>query len=371
MNTFVTTEFKELLDSIPQANTNPPINTIAHIFRHEQKENFISDWLAFLLNPEYIGTTEPLVALLQLASAVSPAAICDVSILREAAFEDQRRIDFIIETDSHIIGIENEIWSDLQKNQLRDYETQLKKMADTSKKELILILLYPQRNEFCNSLKKDKQYGFNLVTYEDLVCEFKQIRLNIFENLRAAVLMEDFILHMEEYIMKEPLNTEFNLDMWRFEVDNREKLNKLKAALKAESEQFNTYIKNRIEALVSDRDDWEIRTTQFYVQLYKKSWDKCQVHFELLKKEGDGLVPSELTVVLHTCERRSEPRTAKLWEMGNSTEEKIAIRYDSQENFESDMGRVFEALENLIQKNTDKIDFELNSSPKVSFKSLK
>ena len=57
MNTFVTSEFRELLEAVPKSRSMSPTNTIAHIFRHEQKENFISDWLAFLLNPEYIGST--------------------------------------------------------------------------------------------------------------------------------------------------------------------------------------------------------------------------------------------------------------------------------------------------------------------------
>jgi hypothetical protein len=93
MKTFVTTEFEKLLEKIPQSRANLPTNTIAHIFRHEHKENFISDWLAFLLNPEYTGSEEPLAALLQLAFVTSSVDFDDVSILREVAFEDKRRID--------------------------------------------------------------------------------------------------------------------------------------------------------------------------------------------------------------------------------------------------------------------------------------
>ena len=52
MNEFATAEFKALLDSMPRSRVSSPTNTIAHIFRHEHKENFISDWLAFLLNPD-------------------------------------------------------------------------------------------------------------------------------------------------------------------------------------------------------------------------------------------------------------------------------------------------------------------------------
>ena len=192
------------------------------------------------MNPDFVGSTEPLNALLQLASATTPVDLYDISISREVSFEDKRRIDFIIETGSHIIGIENKIWSDLQQNQLSDYRSRLKSRATKSKKELMLILLYPRRNRCCSTLTKAALFGFNSVTYEDLVFEFKQIRLNIFKNLRAVVLMEDFILHMEEYIMKE-FDIKSNLAMWQFEKENRDRINALQTALKESHNQFNEY----------------------------------------------------------------------------------------------------------------------------------
>ena len=184
--------------------------------------------------------------------------------------------------------------------------------------------------------------------------------------------MEDFIVHMEEYIMKESLNSEIHLDMWQFEKANRDRLKELKSALKDSNEQFNNYIKERMQALICNRDpqeEWEIRSTPTYIQLFKKQWDACQVHFELLRAENDGFAPGELKVVLHTQECRKEPRTENLWKMGKGTEESIKISYSSQEDFKRSMSEVFEHLKVLIDKYTDNIDLEMNATNKVPYSS--
>ena len=360
-------QFIELLEQMPAANIMPPANTIGHIFRHEEKENFISYWLAFLLNPEYTGNSEPLSALLQLAEASGTVDLSNVSIVRESVLEDKRRIDFIIETSSHIIGIENKIWSGLQENQLEDYRKELVKKAKTDGKDVVLILLYPQRNTCCKNLKKEELFGFKPVTYEDLVSEFKHIRFNIFDNLRATVLMEDFIIHMEEYIMKDSSNAAINWDMWQFEAVHRDRIQELRQALKGSRAQFDKYIEDRMDAIIRGRDDqdqWEKYMSGTYFQLYKTSWRNGLAHFELLKTTPDDLAPQELIVVLHTHEYKKEWRTDYLRDLGKQIGEKtFKIRYESQEEFEKSMDLIFDALTDLVNTYTDTIDTEMIKKP--------
>ena len=362
-------KFIDLLEQMPTANITPPTNTIGHIFRHERKENFISDWLAFLLNPEYAGNAEPLSALLELASVTEPVDLSNVSIVRENVFEDKKRIDFFIETNSHIIGIENKILSDFQHNQLKGYRTQLSQKSEQVGKKLLLILLYPRRNTFCSRLEKKKYYDFRPVTYEDLVSEFKRIRFSVFDNLRATVLMEDFIAHMEEYIMQETNNTTLNLEMWGFEATKRAELQKLKASLKNSKEQFNHYIANKLDSVIcnrSDREQWKKTITNTYFQLYKGEWEKYQIHFELLKTVQDDFVPSELNVVLHTHEYKKVLRTKDLWTLGaKAGDKRFRIRYTSQDAFKKDMDAIFQALEELINEYTETIDSEIVKSEVV------
>lgn len=357
-------KFIELIEQMPLTKTNPPTNTIAHIFHHEQKENFISDWLAFLINPEYTGSTEPLTALLKLAVGTEQIDISDVSIFREYTFEDQRRIDFLIETGDYLIGIENKIWSDLQDRQLEDYKAQLSSPKVLNGRQLILILLYPKRNSSLPTNSPEHLHSFLTVTYEDLIDEFKKIRFSIFENLRATVMMEDFILHMEEYIMAESNKSTVNLDMWHFETAYQDKLHTLKASLKESKEQFSKYIADRMHQIVKDQgggDEWNIATYNTYFQLYKSGWENHQVHFELLKQ--DEFAAREFDVVLHTNERKKIARTKALssleFEAGKKT---FPISYASQADFERTMDAVFSELDAMVAKYTGIIDMEIAKS---------
>lgn len=363
-------DFTKLLENMPQQKITPPSNTIAHIFRHDYKENFISDWLAFLLTPEYTDSTQPLTALLKRALGYEPDDLADVSVYREYTFEDNRRIDFYIETSNYVIGIENKIWSDLQPNQLSDYEKQLSSNVPLGGRELVLILLCPQSNPYC--MDPSLQLGaFKRITYEDLVAEFKQIRFNLFENLRAAFLLEDFIVHMEEYIMQNPNKTTSNLEMWRFEADYKEKLQDLLARFEASKKQFSTYIAERLSAVVDDRADREAwaspsvhaNTKECYFQLFKTSWTEAQVHFELVN--GDKFPPTELQVVLHTRERGKTGKTQELYDLqtvvADYMQEKYGrdvfpIHYGTETAFEESMDEIFAAIKDLITQFTQKVD---------------
>ena len=366
MEIYTIESFEKLLNAIPESPSKVPTNTIAHIFRNEEKENFISDWLAFLLNPEYTGSTEPLSALLELASVTETVDVSDISIIREYAFKDQRRIDFLIETSSHIIGIENKIWSGLQKDQLKDYQDQLSKDEVLKGRTLIMILLYPQRNKSLPIHSAEDLCSFRPVTYEDLVAEFRKIKFNIFDNLRATVLMEDYIVHMEEYIMKETSDAAVNWDMWHFEAEHRDRITELKRSLKDSRNQFDKYIADRMDAITrnrEDRDQWKKTMTGTYFQLYKTNWKNGLVHFELLKTTQDDLVPKKLKVVLHTHERKKEWRTDQLRGLGEQIgEQEFGICYKSPKEFETSMDKVFEELERLVKTYTEQIDIEIAKS---------
>ena len=120
---FDTKLFKDFLAKAPIVNLKTPTVTFGTIFKHEHKENFISDWLAYLLDPNNIGTTEPLECFINIAHADENYTIdfSEVNIQREYVFqESKRRIDFLITTPSHIIGIENKIWSKQLENEFKN-----------------------------------------------------------------------------------------------------------------------------------------------------------------------------------------------------------------------------------------------------------
>ena len=128
----------------------PPTHSLAHIFNKKPpgNENFVSYWLAFLLNAPVFGSNEPLRALLRLAGIKLPKkfASTDISFTRERKFQNKKRIDFFIDMPDFIIGIENKIGTTAGQNQLEDYSDSLidisrKKMK---KKSPILYYLTPE-----------------------------------------------------------------------------------------------------------------------------------------------------------------------------------------------------------------------------------
>lgn len=358
--------FVKLLNVLPKKEVIPPTNTLAHIFGKDYKENFISDWLAFLFNPEFMDNSEALKSLLELALKSEVHDVSDVKILREHTFSDNRRIDFLIETKEYIIGIENKIWSGLQENQLFDYEKQLLSLSQLKSKEAVLILLCPKANKIYSD--SHLLLGeFKIISYENLVEKFKHIRLNPFKNIRANLLMEDFITHMEEYIMQGESKAIKNLEMWNFQRNHKDDINKLLNSIEASKKQFGDFINEKITAIAPNEDEWETsihaNAKDPYFQLYKSNWKKSQVHFELLKK-GE-FPPSDLQIVLHTREKGKTGKTEDLYRLQEVVTEYLyskyckdsfPISYENEKEFEESMAIIFEILETLIKKFTPEID---------------
>ena len=122
-------KLKTFFESLPKKRIKNPSDTFAHIFRHDYKENFISDWLAYLLNPEKMGTEEPLLAFFKITKTDScELKFLDLVIEREYDLEDCGRIDLYLESESIIMGIENKINSGFTStNQLDKYYRKIKK----------------------------------------------------------------------------------------------------------------------------------------------------------------------------------------------------------------------------------------------------
>ena len=375
---FMITEFKEMFEIMPEASIKQLTNTLAHIFRHDYKENFISDWLAFLLNPIYMETVEPLERLLHRAGFYDfNANLSDeIEIEREYTFADGRRIDFLIHINDQIIAIENKIWSGLQDNQLKDYSKQIR---DLCKKEGIntyyCVFLCPQKNQIFTDKENISFFDFKTITYEDLINDFKEIRLNCINNLRAAVLMQDFITHTEEYIVSNN-----SLDINIFETLNfineySDKIEKLNAQVKSSREIFDKNIKAKmIELAPKDENKWDVNQNNgYYYQLYQDYWNKeHQVHFELLPVKIDGkniFPPQELQLVLHTREKHKTKDTM-LYKLQDEFQkylrdkqgsDKFYISYTSETEYNSSINRIMAVLKECIEVFASEIEKAIKS----------
>ena len=371
-------EFEELISNYQDMNfalVKTPTNTIARILNIEHKENLISDWIAFLLDPRSLGRPEVLNGLLAISRyKYSIQATDDVKIHREYTFSNQRRIDFYIETSELIIGIENKIWSDLGYHQLDDYSKSLKKIADEKTKSVCEILLYPSKNK-CESIGKvengkDKT-SFSLVTYEEFAKMLKDIRINFIDNMRFSFLLQDFIAYVEEYLMEN--NEDFNFELYSFLYENKEQISKIEENKKIARQQFSDMMKKKIYEKYSDLE-WEIYAPGpgNYFQLYKlssKGWGASDVHYELLP-EGDKFPYSRVHVVLHTHENKFLSNNSEyLRNLPEEVAKFLKDKYGSDifeldykngsEGYMKSLDAVVKALDLIAKKYTILIDNEL------------
>lgn len=369
--------FRQLIEEVKKqfhdCNVNPPTNTIAHIFRKESQENFISDWIAYLIDPVSFGNAEPLSALLEVAGfddCIDKNGIIEIS--REKTFDDQRRIDFYIETEELIIGIENKIWSGLGYHQLKDYSKSLEKLSNG--KEIRKILLLPQNNTSIDLSENNSDIsvsGFVSVTYEDFVNALKKLQINFIENLRSSFLLQDFITYVEEYFMDSNVDIKKNFDMVSFLFEHKNQLNELETCKNNLQTQFAKSVVKKL-AETFDEEIWKINTpkTSSYFQLFKGQWDTLQVHFELLPTERFPY--KSIRVVLHTREGK-EPRnnrTEELYNLQVKVENHIMEKYGQKEfeldyengleSYNKSLDKVFSVLKDIVEEFTDTIDHEIS-----------
>lgn len=370
--------FRQLIEELNKqfhdCNVNPPTNTIAHIFRKESQENFISDWIAYLIDPVSFGNAEPLSALLEVAGfddCIDKNEIIEIS--REKTFDDQRRIDFYIETEELIIGIENKIWSGLGYHQLKDYSKSLEKLSNG--KEIRKILLLPQNNTSINLSKNNSDIsvsGFVSVTYEDFVNALRKLQINFIENLRSSFLLQDFITYVEEYFMNSNVDKKKNFDMASFLFEHKKLIKELESCRNNLQTQFVESVEKKL-AETFDEEIWEINfpRTGSYFQLFKKQsgWG-APVHFELYPT--DGFPCKSILVVLHTREGKNarNNKTERLYNLQVEVEDFVQKKYGQKEfeldyengleSYNKSLDKVFSVLKDIVEEFTDTIDNEIS-----------
>lgn len=274
--------------------------TMPCIFGKEYAENFISDWLCYILDPELNGVGyEPLNTLLKLAGTSEidrDVEYVDLEKAREHTFDDgsRSRIDFLIpvfdrETEElrYYIAIENKIHSTEGENQTEKYYKKVEKLTGKPNSKNIYIFLYVSGQEAENRYFKN-------VRYENLIKGFKAIPVSFDDDPRRTFLFQEFITHIEEYILSDDLQLPDN----SFELLKNGR--KIKAAFGADKDNpilkkayeecmnikghiYNMIYKQLSEKL-SENGGWTVYKSKrnVYIQIFKESWEKHKIHYEII-----------------------------------------------------------------------------------------
>ena len=281
-------EFFEEISALPADDFRERVYTMPYIFGKEYKENFISDWLAFVLNPQINGIgAEPVKALLRIAGYDDiPADELFFNmggegsgrLCREYPLGENGRIDFLINVYSSAgdaenvlfrVAIENKIGAWEGAGQTEKYYSYIEgmKRAEDSIYENVYIFLTPNgTSPVCK--------GFKPVSYGDFIPELKKIPIDFTSDFRKAFLVNEFILHMEGIMESNKLN------------DADFVLIKYAETLKKAEERYDRLLEifynelGGMEFLSSD--DWKTNypNGKRYWQCYKEGWNN--IHYEIV-----------------------------------------------------------------------------------------
>jgi hypothetical protein len=234
----------KLLDEImvlPLVDEAKP--TLLEISGYPHYENVCSNILAFFFDPEQPhGLDQCLVKSLMLTDDWYDVDHSEIIVEREVTTVQGNRIDLIIESDSHLIAIENKIFHSLS-NPFDDYILYLKQRLSGSDKQLHTIIL-------------------TLLPHED-ISEFKVITYdNFFESLKKTIggyainadskflgFLFDFIVTMEN-LNKEP---EMDDQVEELMTSRKQDVKKVIDLVK----NYKAHLRNRTTAL-RDRLNYEI-----------------------------------------------------------------------------------------------------------------
>jgi hypothetical protein len=251
--------------------------TIPVIFGRSHDENFISDYLAYVLDPAKNGIGDaPLAELLRLCDIDTvDLPLAEVTVHREYPLESGR-IDLLLEwEDVLVLGIESKIFSPEGAGQTVYYARVMRELFEDTPYHLV----YLTRGGWKASSRR-----FQPVSYEQLLSAFRNVSLPSDVDMRQRVLWEDFLEHLEVYIvMAEPDHFEFS-EKARLYIEHQGMIQDLEAAFKREWASALAYIEQQVYAQLQG-GPWETYfNTNRYVwhKVFKPAWNqpKLSVHYE-------------------------------------------------------------------------------------------
>jgi hypothetical protein len=309
-NTQKTFNMKEIIDhvnALVRDYKNVPCQlpkplTIPKIFNKTYDENFISDFLSYILNPFENGVGfGPLNALLnfsqnnekiQLDNSLSKR---DISIRREHPFEDRKRIDLRITIrDELVICIENKILMSEGKYQTKNYAESIKK--EFPGYNYIFLYLSPTKNIAPSSDE------FIHISYSDLIERLEPIGNTSFHLDRKRLLFKEFILHIKEYIMD--AKTLYLSEKSKLYLKYKDVIDDLSQSFKNNSDDHFEYCMEIIKSIYTkEEEEWEFNFTadRVYQQVFKKNWPRnknLNIHFEYNFPEKSLLIKQKIGFML-------------------------------------------------------------------------
>jgi hypothetical protein len=256
--------------------------TIPVIFGREYEENFLSNYLAYILDPKRNGVgVEPLQALLALAyedlADIDPE---HVVIIREFTFDDTSlgRIDFLIKLghdgENGVIGIENKLYSPEGDNQTTAYAQGL--AQEFPGRDRYQIFLSP-------SGRLPVSNEFRPISYKSLLQALREIRYPVLKDIHKCVIWEDFLAHLEEYIVMSDGKLELS-GRTHLYMQNRQTLDSLRSAFESDANKVYGFVTEAIRNSLGEGWHFTFQGRNSYQEINRISWawnfEKYYVYYQ-------------------------------------------------------------------------------------------
>lgn len=267
--------------------------TMPRIFGKEYNENFISNWVSFIINPTLnnIGYA-PLNILVEKKFKEGGKYYPDFdnSKIREFTLNKHSRIDFLIpvinrenDKEEYYIAIENKIHSEEGIDQTHRYQQAIDLFPNNSEKNEYIYL--------CASGKSAKNEKFRTVTYKDFVKELEKIPLSFITDLRSAFFVQEFIIHTKEYICNVNEISQNDCKLLKATEGKMKELQQSKNQICQQAYSQCVNIRNKFFdkiyrklCAIYDNTDYIVHKSShsLYIQIYKKKWNKHNLHYEII-----------------------------------------------------------------------------------------
>jgi len=264
----IAARYQTLLPESPRPLTIPVI-----FGRYD--ENFISDYLAYILDPNRNGIgTGPIIALCGLYGRdTTDLPLKDVVIHREYVL-GSRRIDLLLEIeDQWVLGIENKISASEAANQTSDYASQIASKFSTSIRDFIFLT---------KSGDQAQSKYFSPISYACLLRALKTVPLDDSVVGRKRVLWEDFLEHLEVYIvMTNSAQFEFS-EKTQLHLEHYQMLQDMERTFKNNWREAIKYLEQRLPTLIAEGlwgvdGEWEIVSNisaSYWLLVRNKAWNE-------------------------------------------------------------------------------------------------
>lgn len=347
-------ELEKLENKLRRIRTKKLPTTFLSIINKNFDEVTISRCITFLLNPEYttLRIIEELINITQdkndeadFLQLFNDDITEFESIYAEEVVSSRSRLDIVIKFSTFWIVIENKINSYENNDQSLRYEADLRNQTDLPIK---YICLKPQYNK-C----KIKNNKFSIVYYKQIADILKKITKYDMKEADNYLYLEDFIKHMEGYLMSEN-EIQISEDV-EFYIDNKNIIDDILINYKKQCE----LVKSKLEQIVVNKfgDEYETYCSRYgYMQIWKKSWNNENyngIHYEILC-DFNHIIGYDVKVKFAV---HNEMRTKKVYpQIKHQVVKENKYNLDSSKNIEKSLNEIATQMYNIAEEYNKKID---------------